>query len=104
MVFGVMLLIEFQRRFDIISGLFIGDTSWDILADLVVGDTYPVCLIRLFFFHDLTDGPVVQFASLGEFTHPDGLSMRRHAFEVVYLIQNGFLFFLGEIGEFYGRT
>ena len=91
MVFGVMLLIEFQRRFDIISGLFIGNASGDILTDLVVGDTYPVRLIWFFFFHDLNDSPVVQFTSLGEFSHPDCLSMRRHAFEAAYLIQNGFL-------------
>ena len=101
MVFGVMLLIEFQRRLDVISGLFIGNASGDILTDLVVGDTYPVRLIWFFFFHDLNDSPVVQFTSLGEFSHPDCLSMRRHAFEAAYLIQNGFLFFLGEIGEFY---
>ena len=39
------MLIEFQRRLDVISCLFIGNAFGDILADLVVGDTYPIYLI-----------------------------------------------------------
>ncbi len=58
----MMLLIEYQSCLDVIRGLFIGNTSGDILTNLVVGDTYPVRLIRFFFSHDPSDSPVVQLA------------------------------------------
>ena len=93
----MMLLIEYQSSLDVISGLFIGNASGDILTDLVVGDTYPVRLIWFFFFHNLNDSLVVQFTPLREFARSDSLSMRRHAFKVVYLIQNGFLFFFSTV-------
>ena len=41
-----MLLIVFQCRLNVVSGPFVGNVSRDILANLVVGGTYPVCQIR----------------------------------------------------------